>query len=473
MSEVDTPRISNYGDLLRTGRFRVAVWGVGYIGYSSLIHFAEEGVAGIAYDPDEARVAQVLGGEYPVPGLEDWLRIDPKPLVEKGLLSATSDPQAVLGEEQLVDLVCVPTEREGRPWSFPLSDVMTRLAKSIAQQQDRHVRPRLVIVESTLEPGTVDRQVLPILAEHGVEAGRDVLLGVAPRRDWFVDPSRTLRTLDRIYSGHGPGGAEAVESVLGILCDRLHRASSYRVAELVKCVENAYRHAAISLANQLTLGFPEVDMDEVLDLASTKWNMQRYSPSFGAGGYCIPLAGQYLLQGASRPDSLGILRAAFDGDLQIRQEVAESVIRRGRRSVGILGLAYRGDLKVSVMSPSLHIAEVLRTRGVPVKVSDPYYSAREVRDLTGLETFDPAATLDEFDTLIVNTDHRRYLERDVLETVQSISRDFLILDNYGIWKDLTWPSGTRYYRAGAPGWLASLDDRPEILAAVNAGSGRP
>lgn len=456
----------SYRELLLTGKAFIAIWGVGYIGYSNLVHLAGEGVTGLAYDPNQSRVEKVNCGLSPVPGLGDWLRTDARPLVKKGLMRASANIEAILGEEYAVHLVCVPTEREGRPWATPLRSVIDSLAKACAQAKLQHGRPRLVIIESTLVPGTVDHVVLPILDEHGLQPGRDILLGIAPRRDWFVDPTRTLRTVDRVFGGYTAQCANAVESVLSILCEKLHRASNHRVAELVKCVENAYRHAAITLANQLSVGFPDVDIPEVLDLASTKWNMQHYRPSFGAGGYCIPLAGQYLLEGATHPDNLTILQAAFEGDMRIRYEVAQSVIRRKRRSVGMLGLAYRGDIKVAVMSPSLRIAELLRDSGIAVRVDDPYYSEEEIRVLTGLECFDPVKDLDTFDTLIVHTNHRRYVQPDIIKAVLGVSRDLLVLDNYGIWCSLDWPSTTKYYRAGSRGWLGVQDGPPESLPLI-------
>ena len=106
--------------------------------------------------------------------------------------------------------------------------------------------------------------MLPVLRQRGLEAGVDLLIGLAPRRDWFLAEGFGLRELDRIYSGTDPQSTLATHDVLGLVNDVLHQAPSHREGELVKCVENAYRHMDITLANELTLAFPDVDMVEVL-----------------------------------------------------------------------------------------------------------------------------------------------------------------------------------------------------------------
>lgn len=444
----------NYAAELLGGSGRAGIWGAGYIGYTTMLHLADCGIHCTAYDPDDRKVVLVNQGEHPVPGLAGWLTIEPGPHVAAGRLKATTEVGELLAPDVLVHIVAIPTEKGGQPWWEPLHDVVSRLAEFIAGSRNDAARPPLIIVESTLTPGTVDKRILPVFAEWRLEVGRDLLLGVAPRRDWFVAPDKTLATLDRVYCGVTEESAQATEEVLGLLCTRLHRASNYRVGEMVKCTENAFRHLEIALANQLAIAYPDVDIAEVLDLASTKWNMGSYRPSFGTGGYCIPLAGQYVIEGAKHPESLSLLAAAYESDLQMRWHVAKAVTHRDRQRAGILGLSYRGDLKVAVMSPSILIAKHLRDAGVEVKVHDPYYSDTEVFDLTGSPTFELPGDIGLFDTLIVSTNHSDYLRKEVRDAVLARAKDLLIIDNFGTWSDWPWPPGAQYYRSGSPGWIA-------------------
>jgi nucleotide sugar dehydrogenase len=273
-----------------------------------------------------------------------------------------------------------------------------------------------------------------------------------------------LEKVDRICCGVDRASAEATRDVLGLVCGRLHMASDYRIGEMVKCVENAFRHLDIVMANQLSLAYPDVDICEVLQLASTKWNMEFFQPGFGTGGYCIPLAGQYLIEGARDPDALGIVSRALADDVAMRRIVAEAVVRRGCRNVGILGLSYRGDLKVTVMSPALLIARSLIELGASVKVNDPLYTPEEIADATGAPAFRVPEDLHQFDALVVNAAHSRYSQPDVRSAILALSSRQLTIDSQGQWSSWPWPEGAQYFRAGSAGWLGGREqlDRPAM-----------
>ena len=443
----------SYGEILTKNQAFAGIWGIGYIGYSTMIHLASEGIRCIGMDIDPARINAVNAGLCPVPGLKEWLEMDPVPFVNSGMIKGTLNSQDILSSEVLVHFIAIPTERGGQPWWEPLRDVVSRIANAI--KHNSTYRP-LVIVESTLTPGTTDDIIIPIFKEHGITIGQDILLGIAPRRDWFVKKELSLRTLDRIYCGINDESAEATLSVLRILCDKLHRASHHYVGELVKCVENAYRHMEITLANQLCLAYPHVSIREVLELAGTKWNMQTYHPSFGTGGYCIPLSSHYVLEGATTPSELSILSATIETDMRMRELVAQVIINRGCKNVAILGLAYRGNLKVSVMSPTIAIAKYLKNADVQVRVFDPYYTAEEIYSETGALMLAFPEDLHEFDGILVTTNHQEFLVAQVKEIITSRTDKPVIIDNYGIWADWNWLNGSNYFRAGDAGWLTWL-----------------
>ena len=100
------------------------------------------------------------------------------------------------------------------------------------------------------------------------------------------------------------------------------------VAELVKSIENCYRHVEINLANELSLAFPDKNMREVLNLVGTKWNMNTYYPGFGTGGYCIPLSSKYVIGGSKFPKKLNIVKAAVKLDSQINRIIGKNIIKK-------------------------------------------------------------------------------------------------------------------------------------------------
>jgi nucleotide sugar dehydrogenase len=381
---------------------KIGVWGVGYIGFSTMAHYAANDVIALGYDVDDTRVRAVNRGEIYIPGLQYWLGFETEPLVKNGLLRATTDYAELLSSDVVVHFICIPTERAGKPYWNYLKDVLQKIAE--IKKAKRHSRPPLLIIESTLTPGTTDKIILPTLKHSGIRVGKDVLLGVAPRRDWFVNRDKSLRDLDRVFGGFDSKSTKEVAGVLSIVCAKLHAASDYRVAEMIKSIENAYRHMEITLANQLTLAYPDVDMREALRLVGTKWNIGTYEPSFGTGGYCIPLSSQYVIEGAKRKHELSLLESTIRTDRSMPKRVAESIKRRGLKRVGILGLSYRGNLKVQILSPAIGIVAQLKCLGIAAQVYDPYFTAEEVKRFADAESFDFPDDLKLFDCLLVVAD---------------------------------------------------------------------
>jgi len=248
----------------------LVVWGGGYTGFSDAAFFAKHGVTVLIVDLDPSKVDKINRGQPPYPEIQHWLGFDLKPFTK--LIRATMDWREAVEENHPVQLVCVNTEKDGGTWDGPLKDVCQKITK---------VSPTpLTIIESTLTPGWTDSIVRPILGNYKPVA-------VAPRRDWFTLQGMSLETLDRVVGATSDAALAQAIDVLGIVSQKIHVASNYRVAEMVKSVENAYRHLGISFAYQLSLAYPRIDIREVLELAGTKWNMETYYPSIGVGGYCL------------------------------------------------------------------------------------------------------------------------------------------------------------------------------------------
>ncbi len=436
--------------LLLSGERKVGVWGIGHIGYSTMCHFASRGVRCIGYDIDPARVKTVNEGSTGIVGMEGWLGFSPAYLFRSGVARATDDWKELVQPDVSVHFICVPTERDGAPYLWALMDVCRRIGFGIQQGRQTGV---LVIIESTLVPGTVDGMVVPFFKELGLGIGRDVLLGCAPRRDWFSSADKSLSSLPRVFGGADQATTEKMRQVLSIVCSNLVEAPDHRHAELVKSVENAYRHVEIALAFELSRAYPGIDMRKVLELAGTKWNVGTFRPSFGIGGYCIPVSSLYVLDGAQRPDELGLLRLAVISSRKQPRLVAESLFGRRVSSVGILGLSYTADVKVHAHSPTLGIVEELRRRGVKVKVNDPLYSAEEIERICGVGTFAFPEGLSEFEAVLVVAAHREYRAVATSQVLRRL-KCRVVLDNAGLWQDVPWQErGIEYWLAGQAGWM--------------------
>jgi len=436
---------------LLEGKRKIAVWGTGYIGFSTMANFAAEGVTCVGTDVSEKIVSTINSGKTPVPNMEYWLGFDTKYLVDSGMMTATLDWKELLSPEFAVHMISIPTEKEDKPWDGALADVMNK----ISANAHRSGNPPLVIIESTLTPNKTDQLVVPTIEKNGFTVGKDILLGVAPRRDWFISPEKNLRALPRIVGGTTPATTTLMTDVLSVVCDKLVPAPDHRHAEIVKSIENAYRHMEITLANQLSLAYPHLNMIEVLQLVGTKWNVGTFKPSFGTGGYCIPLSSHYVLEGAEKPEYLSLLKDTVVTDSTLPDIVANHVADRGFKNVGIMGLSYKGDLKVHVLSPTIRMSKRLNERGVKVKVNDPYYAADEIRRITGTDTFTFPEDLRDFDCIIIVAGHRIYKAVPEARLVSHLKNCKLVLDNLEeTWRTFDWPStGIEYHVAGDRNWL--------------------
>ena len=441
-------------DLLK-GKIRVGVWGVGHIGYSTMSHFAERGVQCIGYDVDPQKVEQINRGEIPIFAMDYWLGFDPKFLYLNGMARATTDPEELMAPDVAVHFICIPTEKNGQPYLRPLEDVCHKIAAGLLQ--GAFVEPPLIIIESTLTPATTNEFVIPLFGEAGLTVGEDVLIGCAPRRDWFSSSdNKSLRTIPRVFGGTNERTTKAMQQVLSIVCEDLVKAPDHLHAEVVKSVENAYRHAEVALAFQLSRAYPGMDMRTVLQLVGTKWNVGTFYPSFGVGGYCIPLSSHYVIQGAEHPDELTLLQQAVRVCEEQPMQVAQSLIDAGVKKVAILGLSYIQNVKVWAQSPTLKISQCLQEANIQVKVHDPHYSPEEIMEIVGLETFEYPQGLEEFDAVLVVAGHREYRVADHSQLLNRLTNCKLVLDNAGLWEEVDFHSaGIEFHLAGGAQWLGN------------------
>ena len=417
------------------GETRIVVFGAGYIGYSTAAFYAKKGVHSILIDIDERKVAKINKGHPPYPELQGWLGFNIAPISH--LIEATSDWTEAIKPNTLVIFICVNTERDAKPWTEALEDVCTKIAE--------HPDTPLVIIESTVAPGWVETIVRPLLGER---------IAIAPRRDWFTLPGMTVENLDRIVGATDPDTLTEAISVLGVISQKIHAASDHRVAEMVKSIENAFRHVGISLSYQLAVGFPDLDIREALRLAATKWNMELYQPSTGIGGYCLPLAPRYLL--SATDSDISIFEEAIKADELMPYQIGGTLKKHGVESVCILGIAYKGDLKVHIASPGLRLAAVLESMSIHTYIHDPLYTNNEIKKLSLATPVNFLTNLNMFEAIIITCDHIQYKTLDQEKFLNGLTSCKIILDGHGVWakyRTLFEEKGICYRVIGEPNWV--------------------
>ena len=436
----------NYKTLLKSKKFKIAVWGTGYIGLSTMVYFAKKKIKCVGYDINYEKIKKINSGTLPLEDLRKWLGFDIKGLVNQNYIKATSNLKNLITEEFLVHFIAIPTEKDGKPYYKPLLSVLNNISKI-----NRDIKnPPIVIIESTLAPKVTDKIIIPFFKKKKMIIGKNILLSVAPRRDWFIEGGKNLENLDRVYGATDKKSTKVTKDVLSIVCKKLHEASSYKVSEMVKSVENAYRHMDITLANQLSIAFPKDNIREVLKLVGTKWNVEAFHPGIGAGGYCIPLSSRYILSQVKNINKLSLLRETVKTDDGMSKLIANSIAKKGLKKIGVLGLSYKGDLKVSVLSKVIPLVKILVKKKIKVKLYDPYFSNKEIYDAVKVKTFNFPKDLPNFDCLILSVDHKQFkIRKNILE--KYLKNCKLIIDHDGVWKK--YKLKNNYHLSGDRGWI--------------------
>tara|TARA_B100000513_G_scaffold153690_1_gene72681 strand:+ start:2478 stop:3791 length:1314 start_codon:yes stop_codon:yes gene_type:complete len=436
----------NYKSLLKSKKFKIAVWGTGYIGLSTMVYFAKKKIKCIGYDINKEKIKKINSGTLPLEDLRKWFGFDIRGLVKQNYLKATSNYKNLIAEEFLVHFIAIPTEKDGKPYYKPLMSVLNNISKIKRENKT----PPIMIIESTLAPKVSDKKIIPFLKKKKLIIGKNILLSVAPRRDWFIEGGKNLENLDRVYGSTDKKSTKVTKDVLSIVCKKLHSASSYKVSEMVKSVENAYRHMDITLANQLSLAFPKDNIREVLKLVGTKWNVEAFHPGIGAGGYCIPLSSRYILSQVKNADKLSLLRETVKTDDGMSKLIANSIAKRGLKKIGVLGLSYKGDLKVSVLSKVIPLIKFLIKKKIKVRLYDPYFSNKEIYNAARVKTFSFPKDLPNFDGLILSVDHKQFkIRKKILE--KYLKNCKLIIDHDGAWKKYNLKNN--YHLSGDRGWI--------------------
>jgi UDP-N-acetyl-D-glucosamine dehydrogenase len=385
----------------------IAVVGLGYVGLPLAMGFAEAGFEVHGIDENPAKVEQVMAGKDYIH--EDSTRL--AGLIAGGTLSAARGYEAVSDKDVLIICVPTPLTRNREP------DIS--YVSAVSQELGKRLRPgQLVVLESTTYPGTTEEVVLPALAASGYVPGVDFHLAFSPER---VDPgNKTFHTLNtpKIIGGLTSGCSELTHTLYSSIIDRVHVASSPRVAEMVKLLENIFRCVNIALVNEMALLSRRMDIDiwEVVDLAATKpYGFMPFYPGPGLGGHCIPIDPFYLSWKAREYEfQTRFIELAGEINMQMPEKVVELVIDalgtklkslRGSK-VLVLGAAYKKDVADWRESPSLKIIELMLKRGATVAYNDDLIPTIHVGEhvVESVALDDLAA----YDCVVIATDHSYY-----------------------------------------------------------------
>jgi UDP-N-acetyl-D-glucosamine dehydrogenase len=386
---------------------RVCVVGLGYVGLPFAVEKAKVGFNVIGIDQNSRRVQQVNAGESYV---TDVRGSELKKLVDKGLITAATDFDAVTAADVVV--ICVPTPLTQN--QVPDLQYVINVTEAIAQ----HLRSgQLISLESTTYPGTTEEVLLPLLQSSGLKAEEDFFLCHSPER---VDPGNkryTTQNTNKVVGGVGPHSLEVAQTFYEQTIENVVPVSSARAAEMVKVFENTFRAVNIALVNELAVLCDKMELNvwEVLDAAFTKpFGILPFYPGPGVGGHCIPIDPHYL-EWKAREYGFTTRFIGLAGEINrrmpefVREKVHRTLNEAGkavsRSRILFIGMAYKKDLGDCRESPAIKIAEMLIEDKAELLYHDPHVDEVELKGRSYRSKPLTEDLLTSVDLVVIATEH--------------------------------------------------------------------
>ena len=397
----------------------VAVVGLGYVGLPLAVEFGKK-VRTIGFDLSASKI------ENYKKFIDPTGEVSTEQLQAAGQLEVTTDPAMLAQADYVVVAVPTPVDIAHNPDFTPLIGASTTVGKNLKQGA-------IVIFESTVYPGATEEVCIPLLEKHsGTKWKEGFHVGFSPERINPGDKEHTLTTILKVVSGDDDETLERVAQLYEtVITAGVHRASSIKVAEAAKVIENTQRDLNIALMNELAIIFDKIGIDtlEVLKAAGTKWNFLPFRPGL-VGGHCIGVDPYYLTHKAEmvgyHPQVILAGRRINDGMAKfVAEKTVKSMISSGFQvkgaKVNVIGLTFKENCPDLRNSKVADIVHELESYGVDVHVWDPLAEADEAEHEYGikLESWD---SLPKADALIAAVPHKEVLAMSLTD-IQSKLND--------------------------------------------------
>ena len=402
---------------------RVAILGLGYVGLPLAVGFGRQ-LPTLGFDINQARIAELRGHrDHTLEVSEDELKATPQ-------LRFSADPADLATCNVFIVTVPTPIDDAKRPDLAPLVAASRTVGRAIAPGG-------VAVFESTVYPGATEEVCVPIIErESGLRFNVDFHVGYSPERINPGDKQHRLETILKVTSGSTPEAADFIDALYRrVITAGTHKASSIRVAEAAKVIENTQRDLNIALINELALIFHRlgIDTSEVLAAAGTKWNFLPFRPGL-VGGHCIGVDPYYLTHKAQQigyhPEVILSGRRINDGMGQhVAQRVIKLMTQRRIHTCGsdvlVLGLAFKENCPDLRNTRVTDVVAEFASYGANVDVHDPWVSAEAARHEYGLELVPEPAT-GKYDAIVLAVAHRQFVELGV-ERIRALGKPGCVL----------------------------------------------
>jgi UDP-N-acetyl-D-glucosamine/UDP-N-acetyl-D-galactosamine dehydrogenase len=430
-----------YNELVNKKK-KISVIGLGYVGLPLALVFAKK-FSVIGFDINEARVDMMKKGIDPSKELE-------AEAFEGCDIHFTANPADLKNAHFHIVAVPTPVDNAKVPDLKPVLSA-SRTVGNILKKGD------YVVFESTVYPGCTEEDCLPILEElSGLKLGKDFKLGYSPERINPGDKEHTIEKILKIVSGSDEEALEEIADTYGAIIQAgIYKASSIKVAEAAKVIENTQRDINISLMNELSMIFDMMGIDtkEVLEAAGTKWNFLKFVPGL-VGGHCIGVDPYYLVHKSRQlgyePKVILSGRSINDGmPGHIAKRLVQKLIKRGKypqeSRVLVMGVTFKENVSDIRNSKVADLVKELMQYSINVHMVDPYASPNEFAHEYGLSLLD--APSNDYDAVIVAVNHKEYMDYDLSFFKSLMRNDPILLDLKGVYQPaIVKQNGLAYWR---------------------------
>lgn len=386
----------------------IAIIGLGYVGLPLAVEFGKTRKV-IGFDVNANRISELRSAK------DHTLECSPEQLHAATQLSFSSQMADLQGCQIFIVTVPTPVDKANRP-------DMTALVKASETVGKVLKKGDIVIYESTVYPGATEEVCVPVLEKFsGLKFNQEFFCGYSPERINPGDKEHRLPTIKKVTSGSTPAVAEEVDQLYKqIITAGTYKASSIKVAEAAKVIENTQRDLNIALMNELSLIFKKLDIDtlEVLKAAGTKWNFLPFRPGL-VGGHCIGVDPYYLTHKAQEvgyhPEVILAGRRINDGmATHVADETVKLMLRKNLPVLGskvlVLGLTFKENCPDVRNTKVVDIVKALRTYNIEVDVYDPWIDIQEAEHEYGLQCLAQAPAPGQYAAIILAVGHHQFIE---------------------------------------------------------------
>jgi len=412
----------------------IAIIGLGYVGLPLAVAFAKNYLV-IGYDINPKRVKSLQNGK------DDTLEVDSAELgdilISEEKLDQSTQGMIITSNESLVKqanffivTVPTPTDKHNRPELLPMLKASETVARALKKGD-------YVVYESTVYPGVTEEEMVPVLEKgSSLKYNVDFFCGYSPERINPGDKEHTVTKILKITSGSTPEAADVIDELYqSIITAGTFKASSIKVAEAAKVIENAQRDINIAFVNELSKIFNllKIDTSEVLEAAGTKWNFLKFRPGL-VGGHCIGVDPYYLAQKAQEvgyhPEIILAGRRLNDSmGKYVATEIVKLMLRKDLKilesRVLILGFTFKENCPDVRNTKVIDIYNELLNFGISIDIYDPWVNPEEVREEYGISIFNSYTSMDieSYSAIVLAVAHHEFRSLQIQKTDHCVIYD--------------------------------------------------